>query len=128
MGRTARADTTGVAITLINQDDMHDFSKIEELIDTQIHKLDIPKEMGQSPEWDPKFRPKQRGGSGRGRHGGGRGRGGSGGRGRSGGGGNRRGKGGNNRGKSRGGNNKNRGPRGNSGGKPKSDGGGQKKG
>ena len=116
VGRTARADTTGVAITLINEDDMHDFSKIEELIDTVIHKLEIPKEMGQSPTWDPKYKPKQRGGGGRGRQGGsggGRGRGGSGGR------------GGNNRGKSggsgRSGGGKSRGPRGN-GGKPKSGG------
>ena len=116
VGRTARADTTGVAITLINEDDMHDFSKIEELIDTVIHKLEIPKEMGQSPTWDPKYKPKLRGGGGRGRQGGsggGRGRGGSGGR------------GGNNRGKSggsgRSGGGKSRGPRGN-GGKPKSGG------
>lgn len=116
VGRTARADTTGVAITLINEDDMHDFSKIEELIDTVIHKLEIPKEMGQSPTWDPKYKPKQRGGGGRGRQGGsggGRGRGGSGGR------------GGNNRGKSggsgRSGGGKSRGPRGN-GGKSKSGG------
>ena len=108
VGRTARADTTGVAITLINQDDMHDFSKIEELIDTVIHKLEIPKEMGQSPTWDPKFRPKQRGGGGRGRGGSNRGRGGSGG------GGNR-----NRKGESGRGNKKNRGPRGNSG-KPNS--------
>ena len=41
VGRTARADTTGVAITLISEDGMHDFSKIEELIDTVIHKLEI---------------------------------------------------------------------------------------
>ena len=110
VGRTARADTTGVAITLISEDGMHDFSKIEELIDTIIHKLEIPKEMGQSPKWDPKFRPKVRGGSGR--HGGGdRNRGGS-------------GRGGNNRGKSggsgrSGGNNKGRGPKGKNG-KPNS--------
>ena len=115
VGRTARADTTGVAITLISEDGMHDFNKIEELIDTVIHKLEIPKEMGQSPKWDPKFRPKVRGGSGR--HGGRDGN-----RRRSGRGGNNRG--GNSRGKSgrssrSGGNNKGRGPRGNSG-KPNS--------
>ena len=115
VGRTARADTTGVAITLISEDGMHDFSKIEQLIDTVIHKLEIPKEMGQSPKWDPKFRPKVRGGIGR--HGGRDGN-----RGGSGRGGNNRG--GNSRGKSggssrSGGNNKRRGPRGNSG-KPNS--------
>ena len=115
VGRTARADTTGVAITLISEDGMHDFSKIEELIDTIIHKLEIPKEMGQSPKWDPKFRPKVRGGSGsRGGRDGNRGGSGRGGNNR---GGNSRGKSG---GSSRsGGNNKGRGPRGNSG-KPNS--------
>ncbi|MBL4578114.1 MAG: DEAD/DEAH box helicase, partial [Flavobacteriales bacterium] len=32
IGRTARADTTGVAITLINPDDMYKFKRIEDLI------------------------------------------------------------------------------------------------
>lgn len=68
VGRTARADTTGVAITLISEDGMHDFSKIEQLIDTEIHKLNIPKEMGTSPTWDPSYRPKKRGSGGRGRN------------------------------------------------------------
>ena len=33
VGRTARAETTGVALTLINEDDMYRFHQIEELID-----------------------------------------------------------------------------------------------
>lgn len=56
VGRTARADTTGVAITLINEDDMYAFKQIEDLIDTEIHKIDTPVEIGPSPKWNPNAR------------------------------------------------------------------------
>jgi superfamily II DNA/RNA helicase len=58
VGRTARADTTGVALTLVNPRDMSLFHEVEELIGMEIKKLDIPKEIGQSPTWNP---TKQRG-------------------------------------------------------------------
>jgi len=51
VGRTARAETTGVALTLVNEDDMTKFSKIEKLIDSEIIKLNIPPELGESPIW-----------------------------------------------------------------------------
>ncbi|MFP4017861.1 MAG: DEAD/DEAH box helicase [Bacteroidales bacterium] len=51
VGRTARAKTTGVALTLINEDDMLRFKRIEKLIETEIIKLPVPSEIGQSPEW-----------------------------------------------------------------------------
>lgn len=51
VGRTARADTTGVAITLINPDDMVRFKRIEDLIEKEIIKLPTPLEIGPSPEW-----------------------------------------------------------------------------
>ncbi|MBK8054302.1 MAG: DEAD/DEAH box helicase [Saprospiraceae bacterium] len=51
IGRTARADATGVAITLVNEDEMYKFAAIEKLIDTTIVKLPIPAYIGQSPEW-----------------------------------------------------------------------------
>ncbi len=54
IGRTARADTTGVAITLINPDDMYAFSKIEELIEKEVIKLSPPESMGDAPEWKVK--------------------------------------------------------------------------
>lgn len=56
IGRTARADTTGVALTLINPDDMQKFASIEKLIEQEIVKLNVPEELGTSPEWDPKSR------------------------------------------------------------------------
>lgn len=54
VGRTARADTTGIALTMINPDDMFKFKKIEELIDTNIYKVPLPTEFGDGPEWNPK--------------------------------------------------------------------------
>ena len=88
VGRTARASTTGVALTFVNPVDMRDFQSIEELIEREIPKLPIPPELGPSPEWDPskkahfaakaemKSKDRGRGGrsGGRGRQGQGRGR------------------------------------------------------
>lgn len=71
IGRTARADTTGVAITLINPDDMRKFSRIEKLIERDILKTPLPAELGEGPVWDPKSAGTGRGG---GRSGGGGGR------------------------------------------------------
>lgn len=53
VGRTARADTTGVAITLINREDMYKFRRIEELIEKDVFKLPMPANLGEGPEWDP---------------------------------------------------------------------------
>lgn len=54
IGRTARAESEGVAITLINEQDMFRFKKIEQLIDNEIIKMDVPPEIGKSPKWNPK--------------------------------------------------------------------------
>lgn len=54
VGRTARAEATGVALTLINEEDMLRFTRIEKLIETEIIKLPVPPEIGQSPEWKTK--------------------------------------------------------------------------
>ncbi len=51
VGRTARAKTTGVAITLINERDMYNFNQIEQLIETEIMKLQPPPEIGEGPTW-----------------------------------------------------------------------------
>jgi superfamily II DNA/RNA helicase len=54
IGRTARAESEGVAITLINEHDMFRFKKIEQLIDNEILKMEVPPEIGKSPKWNPK--------------------------------------------------------------------------
>lgn len=62
IGRTARAAASGVAITLINTDDMRAFSNIEKLIEKEVIKLEIPPEIGESPKWEVHRRKKGRGG------------------------------------------------------------------
>jgi superfamily II DNA/RNA helicase len=51
VGRTARAETQGVAITLINQEDQMDFYKIERLIEKDIYKIPLPSTLGDAPEY-----------------------------------------------------------------------------
>ena len=62
IGRTARAKTEGMAVTLISQEDMFKFSKIERLIERELDKEQPPKTLGPGPEW----REPQRGKKGRG--------------------------------------------------------------
>ncbi len=54
VGRTARADTSGLAITLINEDDMFRFHRIEKLIEREVMKLPLPEALGTPPRWDLK--------------------------------------------------------------------------
>lgn len=51
IGRTARAASSGVALTLINEGDMFSFSKIEKLIDQEVRKLVLPIDIGEGPKW-----------------------------------------------------------------------------
>ncbi|MDX1685627.1 MAG: DEAD/DEAH box helicase [Saprospiraceae bacterium] len=56
VGRTARAETTGVAITLVNPKDMRDFQSIEELIEKEVPKMPPFPDLGEGPEWAPNKR------------------------------------------------------------------------
>ena len=70
VGRTARAETTGTAITLVNENDQRRFSHIEALIGKDINKPEIPSSIGRGPAYDPnakRARP-SRGPSGRSNH------------------------------------------------------------
>ena len=49
IGRTARADRTGEAITFINSEQFHKFDEIEKLIEKEIIKIPVPKKLGPSP-------------------------------------------------------------------------------
>ncbi|WP_346862185.1 DEAD/DEAH box helicase [uncultured Draconibacterium sp.] len=51
VGRTARASTTGVALTLVNEDDMYKFHQIEQLIEREVFKIPLPEKFGEGPEW-----------------------------------------------------------------------------
>jgi ATP-dependent RNA helicase RhlE len=65
VGRTARADTTGVALTLVNEDDMYKFHQIEELIEREVFKIPMPDHLGKGPEWQ-KPNPRNKGRKGKG--------------------------------------------------------------
>ncbi len=51
IGRTARAEKTGVAITFVNEKDQQKFSRIEKLIGKEIPKLPLPEELGAAPQF-----------------------------------------------------------------------------
>jgi superfamily II DNA/RNA helicase len=53
IGRTARAETTGTAITFINEKDMRRFHAIEKLIEREIEKTPLPAELGAAPLYEP---------------------------------------------------------------------------
>jgi superfamily II DNA/RNA helicase len=50
VGRTARANTKGEAITLVNEKDMRKLVKIERLIGYEINRLPLPEDLGEGPE------------------------------------------------------------------------------
>jgi ATP-dependent RNA helicase RhlE len=77
VGRTARANTKGQAITLITPADMRKFHQIEQLIEREVPKGKVPSSLGEAPEYDPTKvvarspRPSGGGGKGKPRFGGG---------------------------------------------------------
>lgn len=53
IGRTARAESTGVAFTFVNEEDQFKFHRIEQLIGTEIKKVKLPPHIGEGPVYDP---------------------------------------------------------------------------
>lgn len=51
IGRTARAETTGVAVTLVNETDMPKMHRIERLIENEVFKSPLPEFLGAGPDW-----------------------------------------------------------------------------
>ena len=54
VGRTARANNDGLALTFVNDDQQTDFKKIEDFIGKDIYKIPVPEELGETPEYRPK--------------------------------------------------------------------------
>lgn len=54
VGRTARAEQTGIAITFINEVEQAEFSRIEKLIGYEIRKQMPPEKLGPGPEYNPR--------------------------------------------------------------------------
>ena len=59
IGRTARADRTGEAITYINGDQCRKFKAIEDLIEREVEKSQLPEGFGPAPEYNTSFRGKK---------------------------------------------------------------------
>lgn len=62
VGRTARAETTGTAITFINERDQRKFHSIENLIGDAISKLPLPEAIGEGPAYQPQQRQQKQNG------------------------------------------------------------------
>ncbi|NUM51218.1 MAG: DEAD/DEAH box helicase [Flavobacteriales bacterium] len=58
IGRTARAESTGTAITFVNEADQPKFFRIENLIGKDISKIPTPEHIGSSPIYQPELRRK----------------------------------------------------------------------
>jgi superfamily II DNA/RNA helicase len=53
IGRTARAETTGTAITLVNEHDSRKMKRIEAMIEKEIPVVPLPAEIGEAPVFKP---------------------------------------------------------------------------
>jgi superfamily II DNA/RNA helicase len=53
IGRTARAESDGVAITLISEQEQFKFGRIEKLLEKEVTKSSVPEEFGDTPAYDP---------------------------------------------------------------------------
>ncbi|MFN5183679.1 MAG: DEAD/DEAH box helicase [Bacteroidota bacterium] len=51
IGRTARAQSTGTAITFVNENDFRKFDRIERLIQREIPRFVLPEQIGPAPEY-----------------------------------------------------------------------------
>lgn len=61
IGRTARAESEGAAITLINEKEQNRFARIEKLIGIEVAKIPVPEEFGEVPAYSPRtFKPGNR--------------------------------------------------------------------
>lgn len=68
IGRTARANNDGVAITFVSEKEQGNFKNIEKFLDRDIYKIPVPEELGEAPEYKPRaFDGGRRGGRGNGR-------------------------------------------------------------
>ena len=75
IGRTARADRDGRAITLVNELDMYWFQQIEKFLEKVVEKMPLPEDCGEGPEYVKINKPLKAGKNGRGSNGGNRNRG-----------------------------------------------------
>ena len=82
IGRTARANNDGCALTFVSEKEQTQFHSIERFLEKNIYKISVPEELGEAPTYNPKVggggKGRGRGGNGgrrKGNNGGGKGRG-----------------------------------------------------
>jgi len=68
IGRTARANRDGVAITFVNEEDQYWFQQIEKFLEKVVEKVPLPEGCGEGPEYIKLNKPRK--GNGRGNKGG----------------------------------------------------------
>lgn len=56
IGRTARAEADGAAFTLIGEKEQNKFAAIEQLLEKEVEKAEVPKELGEAPVYNPRHR------------------------------------------------------------------------
>lgn len=54
IGRTARANNDGVALTFVNEKEQSNFKQIENFLEKEIYKIAVPEELGEAPEYKPR--------------------------------------------------------------------------
>lgn len=57
IGRTARADRDGRAITLVSEDDIYHFQQIEKFLEKEVEKIPLPADLDEAPEYARQSRP-----------------------------------------------------------------------
>lgn len=57
IGRTARADRDGVAITLVSEEDQFYFQQTEKFLEKEIQKNKLPENLGDGPEYRKQVKP-----------------------------------------------------------------------
>lgn len=60
IGRTARANNDGVAITFVNEKEQSNFKNIENFLGKDIYKIPMPVELGEAPSYNPRSNGKAR--------------------------------------------------------------------
>ncbi len=67
IGRTARADRDGVAITFVNDDDIYFFQQIEKFLGREVEKMPLPESLGKGPDYTQQATKPKRSGDARSR-------------------------------------------------------------
>ena len=61
IGRTARANNDGCAITFVSEKEQTSFKTLEDFLEKSIYKIPVPEELGEAPMYNPKVsNPKKR--------------------------------------------------------------------